>query len=155
MDTKLDTLISKMEESRSRLKSALGNVAPSAEIYPTWEIKQLMDHITGWDELVISTLQQYARGEAPGLLVREGIHRYNAESVSRRASISLEQSRSDFDSTRQQVITLLRQFPPDRLSQKYPAPWGGTCTVPSVMKIFISHELEHAKHIEELLEKPD
>ncbi len=153
METKIDALISKMEISRARLNAALDKIAPQTEIYPTWKIKQVLDHITGWDELMLTSLRAYSLGESPGLVVKDGIDQYNAQSVTERMAITLEQSRQAYDAARVKVIQTMREMPPESLTQKYPAPWGGMCTVASVVKIFVSHELEHAKHIEEILMK--
>jgi hypothetical protein len=128
-------------------------VTPQAEIYPTWKLKQLLDHITGWDELVSRTLYTYSQGEVPAVGVMGGVDQYNAQSVSARKAIPLEQSRQAYEAAREKVIQTMREMPPEMLTHRFPAPWGGMCTVASVVKIFVSHELEHAKHIEEFLMK--
>ena len=153
METKIDALIAKMEQSRTRLNTALDKVTPQAEIYPSWKLKQVLDHITGWDELVISSLRAYQRGETPARSVNT-IDQYNAGSVADRRALTLEESRQAFKSIRQEVIHNLQELPPDMLTQRFKAPWGGLCTISSIVKIFVSHEQEHAKQIEEILEKP-
>ena len=153
MDTKIEVSISKMEQSRARLNAVLEKVTPQVEIYPTWKIKQVMDHIAGWDELVYSTLRAYLQGETPSLAVKDGIDPYNAESVSVRKDLPLEQSRQAYHAAREHVIQILRQMTSEMLTQQFPAPWGGMCTVTSVVKIFVSHEMEHAKQIDAILMK--
>lgn len=153
MDTKIDDLIAKMEHSRAHLNTVLDKVTPQAEIYPAWKLKQILDHITGWDELVSRMLQAYSQGEAPALEVKDGIDQYNAESVSVRKALPMEQSRQAYDDARESVIRNLREMPLEMLTRQFPAPWGGMCTVTSVVKIFVSHELEHARQIEEILMK--
>jgi len=49
------------------------------------------------------------------------------------------------------VIHTLRGLPAAMLTQKFKAPWGGQCTISSIVRIFVSHEQEHAKQIEEIL----
>ncbi len=151
MDTKIELLLANMERSRVKLNAALDKVAPQTEIYPTWKVKQVMDHIAGWDELVYSSLRAYKIGKSPSKMVAEGIDRYNAESVAMRKDVPLEQSRQEYDAARGRVIQELRELPPEMLTQKFPAPWGGECTISSIVRIFVSHEQEHAKQIEEVL----
>jgi DinB superfamily len=151
MDTNIEGLIAKMERSRVRLNAVLEKVTPQAEIYPNWKVKQVMDHIAGWDELVYLSLSAYSLGEKPSVSVKGGIDHYNAESVAARKALSLEQSRQAYDAARERVLEILRELPLEMLTKKYPAPWGGMCTVNSIVKIFASHELEHAKQIEEVL----
>lgn len=153
MDKKIEGSIVKLEQSRARLNTVLAKVVPQAEIYPAWKLKQVYDHIAGWDVLVYTTLQDYSRGEPPSTAVKSGIDRYNAISVSERKTLSLEESRQGFEAERERVIQVLRELSAEMLTQEYPAPWGGKCTVNSIIRIFASHELQHAKQIEEILDK--
>jgi hypothetical protein len=148
MTTEIDDLIAKLEYTRNRLNTALEKVTPQVEIYPSWKLKQLMDHITGWDELLASAFRTHSQGETPAKVVKHGIDQYNAESVYAREGLSLENSRQAYNAARVAVFQAVREMPADKLSQKFPAPWGGMCTVASALKIFISHEAEHAKQIE-------
>ena len=50
MDAKTVAAITRMEQSRAKLNAVLDKIAPQMEIYPTWKVKQVMDHIAGWDE---------------------------------------------------------------------------------------------------------
>ena len=151
MTTKIDDLIAKMGFARSRLNASLEKVTPQVELYPSWKVKQLMDHITGWDELVASAFNAHSQGETPAMVVEHGIDRYNEESVGARKELSLENSRQTYDAAREEVLKALREMPAEIITQKLPAPWGGMCTVASVLRIFISHEMEHAEQIEERL----
>ena len=151
MTTEIDELIAQLEHARSKLNASLEKVTPQAEIYPDWKLKQLLDHITGWDELVTSALHTHSHGETPALELKQGIDQYNADSVNARKALSLEQSRQAFDSGRAEVIQALREIPAEKLIQELRAPWGGECTVTNMVKIFVSHEMQHAKHIDKTL----
>jgi hypothetical protein len=148
-----DELIAQLERSRARLNAALQLVAPQQEIYPSWMLKQVMDHITGWDELVASSLRQHSRGEATSKVVLHGINQYNVESVNARQSLSLDQSRQAYEAARNSVLQAIRSMPADKLEEQFRAPWGGVCTLARVVEIFASHESEHARQIESLLNK--
>ena len=151
MEKEIEDLISKMERSRARLNIALDKVAPQIEVYPTWKTKQILDHIAGWDELVYASLQAYSEGNPPPSIVEMNIDQYNSASVADRRDLSLEQSGQACKKSRARVIQALKDLSPEMLSKTYPAPWGGMCTIPSIMKIFVSHELEHARQIEKVL----
>lgn len=153
MDSKIEALINRMKKSRAQLDAIVEKVAPQAEIYPTWKLKQLLDHITGWDELTSRSLRHYINGETPGVEVKHGIDQYNADSVAARKDMTLEQSRQAYHAARQDVLQALGECPAEMLTQKFRAPWGGNCTLSSVVKIFYSHELEHARQLEEFLNK--
>ena len=152
MPVNKDDLIAKMVHARQRLDAALEHLVPQAEVYPAWKLKQLLDHITGWDELVAGAFRTHAQGGPPDTLMKpSGIDQYNASSVEQRRAFSLEESRQAYHSSREVVINAIRDMPDDQLEQRFPAPWGGTCTVSSVVKIFADHELEHARQIESRL----
>ena len=72
-------------------------------------------------------------------------------SVAARKDLSVQQSRVAYDAARLRLIQLMHELPSEMLTQKYPAPWGGLCTIPSIVRVFVSHEQEHAQHIEEIL----
>ena len=148
MNTDRDNLINKMNDARERLNAALERVTPQAEIYPAWQLKQLLDHITGWDELVVSAFRAHSQGDIPGVKMNlDGIDQYNAVSVEERRALSIEQSRQAYDNARAAVILALQEMPAEKLDLRFRAPWGHMCTVSSVVKIFVSHELEHARQI--------
>jgi hypothetical protein len=150
MDLKLEALIAQMKEARQRLNSILDKLESQTEIYPAWKLKQVLDHITGWDELVIATLQAYQKGENPARLVRS-INQYNDASVNARQSLTMDQSRQAYDKARAQVLQTLQDLPAELLNQEFKAPWGGNCSIINMVKIFVVHEQEHANQIEKIV----
>ena len=153
MATTIDDLIFKLESARSRLNSTMEKVTPHAEIYPAWNLKQLMDHITGWDVLLASSFRTHSRGDTPLMLENRDIDQYNDESIIARKELSLESSRKSYDEARVEVLEVLHEMPPEKRAQKFLSPWGDLCSIASVLRIFISHEMDHADHIEECLLK--
>ncbi len=150
MDDKFSALIANLEAARIRLDAAVEKIMPQLEIYPTWQLKQLLDHITGWDELVCDILLTHQRGESLPQTAKN-ISKFNDQSIATRRSISLEQSRKDYHRIRVDVLHLLRNMPDEYFTNAFIAPWGGEWTVDRMLKLFASHEQEHARHIEELL----
>jgi hypothetical protein len=143
-----EDLIAKMENARNQLNDTLDKVPQNTEIYPTWKIKQLLDHISGWDVLVAAAFRAHSRGETLGRVARDGIDQYNADSVKARKSLSFAESRQAYDDARADVIRAMREMPEEKLTEKFKPPWGGMCTVANVVRIFVSHEIEHAEQIE-------
>jgi uncharacterized damage-inducible protein DinB len=149
----MNDMIAKMENARARLNAALDKVPQNTEIYPSWKIKQLMDHITGWDVLVAKAFRAHSRGETLGRLVRDGIDPYNADSVRDRMSLTIAQSRQAYDDARADVISAMSEMPDEKLTEKFTPPWGGMCTVAAVVRVFVSHEIEHAEQVESCIKK--
>ena len=151
MSEKIDHLTKKMELARGRLDATMQKIAPQDDIYPSWKLKQLMDHITGWDELLASSFRTHSRGDPPIILEDRGIDRYNEESILARKGLSLESSRKPYDEARHEVLEVLHAMPLEKLNQKFLSPWGDLCSIASVLKIFISHEIDHTDDLEERL----
>ena len=149
MDTKIQTLVAQMQEARYALNQAIEKASPHMEICPTWQLKQVLDHITGWDGLVSATLRQYQRDEIPAKIV-DSIDRFNAASISTRQGLSFQQSRQAYDDSRSELLQVLQNLPIGLASQELHAPWGGKTTVVEILNIFIEHEHEHAAQIEKL-----
>ena len=117
MEKSVKTLIKKKESSRALLDAALEKIAPQTQIYPSWKMKQVLDHIAGWDQLVISSLRAYQNGDTP-VNKFSGIDVFNATSVTARKELSLEQSRHEYDTARQEVLFVVRSKPFWRLKMQ-------------------------------------
>jgi hypothetical protein len=154
MENEKEALLASLEAARAQLDHALEKISSQAEIYPSWKVKHLLDHVTGWDELVASAFQVHTLGGTPEKVVH-GIDRYNAQSVEERKELTEAQSRQAYADARTALIRAVREMPAERLTLKFHAPWGGSCSVQDAVKIFANHELEHARQIEEGLESPD
>lgn len=114
-----------------------------------------MDHITGWDELLAASFRAHSRGATPEMLADRGIDRFNKVSIIARKDLSLESSRKAYDEARVEVLQELHAMPMEMRAQKFQSPWGDLCSIASVLKIFISHEMDHADYIEMRLIKPE
>jgi hypothetical protein len=66
------------EEMREILKFAQGNLT----IYESWRMKEVLDHITGWDDAVIASIKSFLAGETAATPASRGIDAYNADTVS-------------------------------------------------------------------------
>jgi len=151
MGTKCEEYITNMERAREELNLLLESVTPQTEIYPSWKLKQLLDHIAGWDDLMISVYRIHAQGGTPVRVVRHGINSFNEELISARKGLSVAESRNAFNKSRAEVMQALRDIPSERLDLEFKAPWPGTCTVEKTVEILVKHEKEHTRHIREIL----
>jgi len=151
MDAEKEALIAELDCARERLNLILDRVTPQVEIYPSWKLKQVLDHVAGWDDAVIAAILSHSRGDVPAVTAPRGIDYYNAETVTTRESLPLEHSRREYDATRKQLKQAIRDMPSDKFTQPFVSPWGKAGTMAWLVKIFVEHELEHAREIEEIL----
>lgn len=135
-----EILIQELITARNKLFCLIDQFDPSLEVYPHWTIKDLLAHLAGWDEVVIETLSAFITGQPSQNPVIHGINAYNTQTTGQRTSIDLESIRFESESKRQQVISLLRLIPPDRLNEDIAYPWHAHGTIAQMMQIFIHHE---------------
>jgi hypothetical protein len=151
MDEQKGNLINQLDNARAKLKSVLARVEPDMDIYPSWHLKELTDHIAGWDDAVVAAIRSHAQGDVPAVTAPLGINHYNAQTVTTREAIPLEHSLREFDVTREQLKQVIREMPIEKFRQSFVSPWGDTITVEQLVEIFVHHELTHAEEIEQAL----
>ena len=143
-----EQLIQELDEARSVLENLLIDIPPQTEIYPGWTLRQFYAHLTGWDDVVTSSLRDHAAGKIPATPVVKGINAYNAESVATRETLDLEHVVKEWRLARTQLQAALRDFPLERLREPLVFPWGHTGSVSELIHIFVEHEgEEHANEL--------
>jgi uncharacterized protein (TIGR03083 family) len=152
----IETLIQKLEEARDGIRALLPEIDPRKQIYPGWTIRELLAHMTGWDDAVIASLRAHIGNHEALTPAARGIDLYNAETVSTREAIDYDATRREWERTRQIVIETLRAIPEDKFFAPLIYPWGGEGTVSRMIGVFIHHETaEHGDDLREWLKDPD
>jgi len=146
-------LIRQLDEARAQLLAALANLDTKTEIYPPWKLKELLAHLSGWDEATIASLQAHVGGGEPLTPAARGIDFYNAESVATREALSYEQVAKELKVTRDRLKAVILDIPPDKFEQPLVFAWGPKGSVARLVAVFVHHERAHAREIEELFKK--
>jgi len=143
-----EPLIQELDEARSVLEDLLIDIPPETEIYPGWTLRQFYAHLTGWDNVVTSSLRDHAAGKIPATPVVNGINAYNAESVTTRETLDLEHIVKEWRLARTQLKAALHDFPLERWHEPLLFPWGHTGSVSELIHILVEHEgEEHAAEL--------
>lgn len=140
-------LVQMLDDSRGRLRSRIAGLDTRLEIYPGWRIKEIIDHLTAWDEVVVSTLHAIAAGAEAPTPALDGIDAYNAKAVEQRKAISYEQSLLDWDNARQALINSIMEFPDELIGVSFTTPWGEPGTIRQIVEIWVEHEDYHSQEI--------
>ena len=148
-------LIERIKNARQPLEDLLPQTPADKEMYVGWTIKELLSHISGWDDATIEALQAHAHGEPVSTTVSRGIDAYNAKTVSTRESLSFEQVTQEWRSTREALVQALEELPDEKYNQSLTFPWGETGTVAYLIEIFVEHEEYHAGHLARWVQNPD
>ena len=150
-----ETYIKELEHARSTMQSLLDDLESAhkdnQEVYPTWTIKELLAHLTGWDDACIASLQAHARSEVPATPASRGIDPYNASTVHEREALSLEQVIQEWDHTRETFKALIHALPDEKVAEPFVFPWGPKGLLKDMVKIFVEHEIKHAEEIRKRL----
>lgn len=149
-----EELIQRYEKSRAVMLAQLEKIDQDRKIYPLWTVREILAHLSGWDDATISFIRTILEGGQPGLtLAAQGIDVYNAESVSTRDGLDYDHIYHEYLETRRVLLDLMRQIPEEQVTQPYVLPWGGYGTLVDMVKIFVPHEEEHAEDIRRLIEQ--
>lgn len=146
-------LINYLVESRQAMRHVVGMAQEEEEIYPPWTMREILAHISGWDDVTIAALSAHARGEVPLTPASRGIDYYNAQTVSTREGLDFDHILREWETTRQLLIELLVDYPLDRMEVSLAYPWGSKGSVAGIIHIMAEHEHEHAAEIQSLLSK--
>ena len=148
-------LIDRLKEKREVIESLVHKTPLDKEIYTGWTIKELVAHMSGWDDVIIEALQAHTRGEPVSTTVTRGVNAYNASTVHTRESLDFDHVVREWRITREALIQALNDLPDEKFNQALTFPWGESGTVAYLIEIFVEHEEFHGKHLAEWLKHPD
>jgi hypothetical protein len=150
-----DFLLRRMDKIRSKIEELLPRIDPSKEIYPNWTIKNMLAHMTGWDDATIDSLRAHVIGRPPSVPAIRSLDEYNKSTVTSRTDLSLDQVLKEWRLTRQVLRTIIEELPEDKFFGPVIVPWGEKATVTFLVDMFREHEEAHMNDIVEWLKQPD
>jgi hypothetical protein len=149
-----DFLLHRLDETRDGIEKLLPIIAPTKQIYPGWTIKDLLAHMTGWDDATIDSLRAHVIGRPPSVDAIRSMDEYNDLTVSSRKGLDYDQILKEWRMTRQVLRTIIEQMPEDKFLEPLIVPWGDKATVTFLVEMFRDHEEEHAHDIREWIKDP-
>ena len=147
-----ETYIKRYEAARAEMREIVRLAQGNPTIYQPWRMKEVLDHITGWDDAVIASIKSFLAGEVPATPASRGIDAYNAETVTSREAIPYEVTQREWETSRAELMDLLRKMTDEQLHTSFVFPWGDNGTIEDLVEIFTEHEESHAKEIREIIE---
>ena len=143
--------ITKFATSHATMHDIIEKIDPMVEIYPGWGIRQIIAHLAGWEEASADSLSSFIQGGTPDVVVLDGDDAYNAESVQKRDSLSLEETIQDWEEHRNNLISVLGALADEQLEARIAHPWGGEDSIAKLLGGLVWHENHHVKEIQEFL----
>jgi len=132
-----------LAQNREQLNFAIEGLPPDRMLVPVlddWSVKDILTHITSWDELLLPDIYRLARGRAAGLAcnVQEATDKWNELLMSVRRQFPLDQVLAEFAETRDALRKALDEVPDDQFASGY---------VPGNCQITAFHDWDHSRDI--------
>jgi len=145
-------LVRRWKESRQAILAHLEEIDKNRKIYPLWTIREILAHLSGWDDAVIASIQAHVSGSELPITAARGVDVYNAETVHTREGLDYDHIYREFIITRQQALEVIQHMPAEKVEQPFIFAWGQTGMLDELLNTFIEHEFEHAKDIEKIIQ---
>ncbi|MBI2238645.1 MAG: maleylpyruvate isomerase N-terminal domain-containing protein [Actinobacteria bacterium] len=88
-----------------------------------WSAKDLLGHLTSWEEIALASLDEWRRGERPGIedvFRAEDVDRINAENVGRKAAVPADRVRSEAARVHRELVAAIDRMADDEWRSKAP-----------------------------------
>jgi uncharacterized damage-inducible protein DinB len=145
------TIVSDLKFGRAQLLQAIEGLSrrelTEIPIYEGWTIKDVLAHVMGWDQRVLTTLPLMVQNRASEVLSVE-VDAYNQQSVNAWRDKSLAEVWAEVQSTHRQVLEMIGALDHKEIDMRRER-HGRIITIRSyVIDIMTDHDREHAAEIE-------
>lgn len=140
-----EKLAGDLEQARNELRASYQGLSDEqmtqAGAVGEWSVKDVLTHITSWEEITLTDLQRVARGDMPTLASFDlkKVDDWNTTIMSIRRNLPLEQVLRELDSTRADLVAVVGQLPDSSMAEGQFA--RGMLTICAV------HDREHTEDI--------
>jgi hypothetical protein len=150
---KREEILKALENSYGMMMAQLIEVDKNRKIYPLWTIREIIAHLSGWDDAAIGYVNALLKGETPPTPAARGTTVYNEETVSTREGLSYDHIVREYVETRAKLMNLVRQMSEEMVIQKSVLPWGEEGSLADIVQVFGPHEMEHAADVQKIIEE--
>ena len=151
--TQNELLIQRLENSRALMIAHLDEIDKNRKVYPLWTVREIIAHLSGWDDATIAFLKALIAGETPPTPAVRGIDVYNDETVATREGLDYDHIYREYIETRKVLLDLIRKVPEEKVTRIYITPWGDEGSLVDMVDIFAPHEEEHAEDVRKIIEE--
>ena len=152
---KKEEAFARFSTSRRLLGEAIADLGESDVTGPPvegiWTIKDLLGHLTAWEQTLIEPLAAFAAGEPFEAENISDHDAWNHAQAVKRSSASLAQIQDELDAKRQELLANLDKLSDIQWEQSFRAPWGDQNTIIEMIDGLAWHEEEHTKSILRIL----
>jgi hypothetical protein len=147
-DSEKQVLLQLMDDTRVRIENLLPQIDVHLEIYPGWTIREVLEHVAGWDDAAIATLRALLEEKPLSIPEIRDLDEYNTLSISTRSGTEEKQIFREWRSKREVLRKMIEEFPENKFEISFLVPWEGKSTVTEMMEMFCEHEESHTRDIQ-------
>jgi uncharacterized damage-inducible protein DinB len=149
--TKEETL-TKLAESRQALLQAIEGLSEEemtqVQVEGVWTIKDVLGHITTWEEICLGPLRRFADGGPYDVQVIKDYLAWNDVEAARKRDVPLDVILDELNTIRQGLVEAASRLSAGQWEQRVPFAWGGQGKIADTLRGLHVHEMEHVRHIQ-------
>jgi len=147
-----ESTFTKLARSRQSLLEAIQGLSDEeigqVPLEGVWTAKDVIGHITSWEETLLVPLRAYAGG-APFVTNHiEDYLAFNDQQAALKREIPLEEILAQAASVREGMVTAAETLSEERWTARIPYPWGGKGTIKRALEGLAEHEMEHVRALQ-------
>ena len=148
-------LLHRIEEGRKKLNQAIEGLTPKEMIQERvnqeWTVKDILGHITSWEEEDRKVAERIAREENPkfdyGISPENDWREWNREQVEKKRGYSLKRILKELEGEHKKFMEMVRRLTEEQLARNGICPWQMESTVEELIRVTYVHDEEHAEKI--------
>lgn len=147
----INTALKKFSDSRRVFLETMENLSQSQLIHPVvageWTIKDILGHLTSWENVCLIPLRDYANEDKFEAEILDDYLEWNDIQAAAKQSKDIETIMQEFHQTREDLLSILKNLPPDKWTQNLTFPWGESAHLENMLTGLSWHEREHLEDI--------
>ena len=150
-----DEILKTLNEQHTELLAALDGIPEETltriPYVDWWTIKDLIGHITMWQQVALQFIGEYKLNGVPqqlGIKDEDDLNRYNKRGVATRRDWSLQAVRDEYATTHRDLVAAVESLSDADLVKPLPSPWGEGATMERLIAVnSYQHVPEHIEQI--------
>jgi hypothetical protein len=119
-----EQLLKRLDKAWMELNESFAGLPESRMMQPgvtgNWSVKDLLAHITTWEEEALKHLPEVLKGIKPPLysVTYGGIHAFNQKMTEQKSSLSVADVLRQFEATHRRLITYIKEASDDQFTRE-------------------------------------
>ena len=147
-----EEMLARLAESRRALHQAIEGLSEEemtqVQVEGMWTVKDVLGHITSWEETCLEPLRRFADGGPYDVQVIKDYLAWNDVQAARKRDMPLDVILDELGSVRQGLVEAANRLSAGQWEQRVPFAWGGQGKIADTLRGLHIHEMEHVRHLQ-------